>query len=150
RRDARRARRRRVSRECGVSLLEVHGVAARHGLLTAVRNLDLTVEVGETGAHRPSEGRIVFDGRDVTRLPAHRRAKLGIALVPEGRRLFPNLTVEENLRVAAAAGRKGRWTVDEVLETFPLLEPLRNRRAASLSGGQQQATAIARSLLTNP
>jgi len=152
-----------------MSLLEVHGVAARHGLLTAVRNLDLAVEEGETvaligangagkttllrtiaGAHRPSEGRIVFDGRDVTRLPAHRRAKLGIALVPEGRRLFPNLTVEENLRVAAAAGRKGRWTVDEVLETFPLLEPLRNRRAASLSGGQQQATAIARSLLTNP
>jgi branched-chain amino acid transport system ATP-binding protein len=134
-----------------------------------VRGVSLDVEAGETlalvgangagkttllraiaGAHRPSGGRIVFDGRDVTRLPAHRRAKLGIALVPEGRRLFPNLTVEENLRVAAAARRKGRWTVDEVLETFPLLAPLRHRRAATLSGGQQQATAIARSLLTNP
>jgi len=92
----------------------------------------------------------VFDGRDITDLRAYKRARLGIALVPEGRRLFPELTVEENLRVAAAAGRQGRWTVDDVLETFPLLAPLRHQRAASLSGGEQQATAIARALLTNP
>jgi branched-chain amino acid transport system ATP-binding protein len=152
-----------------MSLLEVHGLDARHGLLQAVREVSLDVEAGETlalvgangagkttllrtiaGAHRPSAGRIVFDGRDVTRLSPHERVRRGIALVPEGRRLFPELTVEENLRVAAAAGRTGRWTVDEVLETFPLLAPLRRKVAKSLSGGEQQATAIARSLLTNP
>jgi len=152
-----------------MSLLEVHGLDARHGLLQAVRQVSLDVEAGETlalvgangagkttllrtiaGAHRPSGGRIVFDGRDVTRLSPHERVRLGIALVPEGRRLFPELTVEENLRVAAAAGRTGRWTVEEVLETFPLLAPLRRKVAKSLSGGEQQATAIARSLLTNP
>jgi branched-chain amino acid transport system ATP-binding protein len=152
-----------------MSLLEVHDLDARHGLLQAVRGVSLDVEAGETlalvgangagkttllrtiaGAHRPSGGRVVFDGRDVTRLSPHERARLGIALVPEGRRLFPELTVEENLRVAAAAGRTGRWTVDEVLETFPLLAPLRRKVAKSLSGGEQQATAIARALLTNP
>jgi branched-chain amino acid transport system ATP-binding protein len=152
-----------------MSLLEVHGLDARHGLLQAVREVSLDVEAGETlalvgangagkttllrtiaGAHRPSSGRMVFDGRDVTRLSPHERVRLGIALVPEGRRLFPELTVEENLRVAAAAGRTGRWTVEEVLETFPLLAPLRRKVAKSLSGGEQQATAIARSLLTNP
>ena len=150
-------------------LLKVENLEARHGLLQAVRGVDLEIDDGETlalvgangagkttllrtiaGAHRQSAGRIVFDGRDITALPAHRRAKLGIALVPEGRRLFPDLTVEENLRVAAAARRKGEWTVERALETFPLLAPLRDKRAASLSGGEQQATAIARALLTNP
>ena len=152
-----------------MSLLEVHGLDARHGLLQAVREVSLDVEAGETlalvgangagkttllrtiaGAHRPSGGRIVFDGRDVTRLSAHARVRLGIALVPEGRRLFPELSVEENLRISAAAGRGGRWTLEEVLETFPLLAPLRHKAAKSLSGGEQQATAIARALLTNP
>jgi branched-chain amino acid transport system ATP-binding protein len=152
-----------------MSLLELHGLDARHGLLQAVRDVSLDVEAGETlalvgangagkttllrtiaGAHRPSGGRIVFDGRDVTRLSAHERVRQGISLVPEGRRLFPELTVEENLRISAAAGRAGRWTLDEVLETFPLLAPLRHKAAKSLSGGEQQATAIARALLTNP
>jgi branched-chain amino acid transport system ATP-binding protein len=102
------------------------------------------------GAHRPSGGRIAFAGEEITRLSPHRRARLGIALVPEGRRLFPELTVEENLRVAEAAGRRGSWNVDAVLEAFPLLRPLRGRRAASLSGGEQQAAAIGRALMMNP
>src|SRR5207302_1811568 len=102
------------------------------------------------GAHRPSGGRIVFAGADITDQPAFRRVRAGIALVPEGRRLFPELTVEENLRVASAAGRRGRWDVEAVLEAFPLLRPLRGKRAASLSGGEQQATAIGRALMTNP
>jgi len=150
-------------------ILSVEGLAARHGLLQAVRDVSLEVAEGETvaivgangagkttllrsiaGAHRPSGGRIVFDGEDVTRLPAHRRVKRGIALVPEGRRLFPELTVEENLRVAAGVRRPGRWDVDAVLEAFPLLRPLRHKRAASLSGGEQQATAIGRALMSNP
>jgi branched-chain amino acid transport system ATP-binding protein len=150
------------------ALLAVERADARHGLLQAVREVSLEVEQGETvalvgangagkttllraiaGAHRLHAGRVVFDGADVTRVPAHRRVRLGIALVPEGRRLFPDLTVEENLRVAASA-RAGVWDVDRVLEAFPLLRPLRARRAASLSGGEQQATAIGRALMTNP
>ena len=151
------------------ALLEVDGLDVRHGLLQAVRQVSFEVAEGETlalvgangagkttqlsaiaGAHRPACGRISFEGREITSLAAHRRVKRGIALVPEGRRLFPNLTVEENLRVSSAARRSGSWTVDAVLEAFPLLQPLRHKRAASLSGGEQQATAIGRALMTNP
>ena len=150
-------------------LLSLDEIDAHHGLLHAVRGFSLDVEEGETvalvgangagkttllraiaGAHRPSGGRIAFAGEEITRLSAHRRARLGIALVPEGRRLFPELTVEENLRVAEAAGRSGAWNVEAVLEAFPLLRPLRGRRAASLSGGEQQAAAIGRALMMNP
>jgi branched-chain amino acid transport system ATP-binding protein len=152
-----------------VSVLSVEALELRHGLLEAVRDFTLSVAEGETvalvgangagkttllraiaGAHRPSGGRIVFDGADITRLPAYRRVQLGIALVPEGRRLFANLTVEENLLVAAQRKRPGRWTVETVIEAFPMLARLRHRRAASLSGGEQQAAAIARALIANP
>jgi len=151
------------------ALLSVERIDARHGLLQAVREVSLEVAEGETlalvgangagkttllrtiaGAHRPAGGRVVFDGRDVTRVPAHRRARLGITLVPEGRRLFPQLTVEENLRVASASRRSGSWDVERVLEVFPLLEPRRRHRAATLSGGEQQAAAIGRALMSNP
>jgi branched-chain amino acid transport system ATP-binding protein len=152
-----------------VSVLSVEALELRHGLLEAVRDFTLSVAEGETvalvgangagkttllraiaGAHRPSGGRIVFDGADITRVPAHRRVQMGIALVPEGRRLFASLTVEENLLVAAQRKRPGRWTVETVIEAFPMLARLRNRRAASLSGGEQQAAAIARALIANP
>jgi branched-chain amino acid transport system ATP-binding protein len=152
-----------------VSLLSVEHLDLRHGLLEAVRDFSLSVGEGETvalvgangagkttllraiaGAHRPSGGRIVFAGVDVTRVRAHRRVQMGIALVPEGRRLFSGLTVEENLLVAAQRSRPGRWTVDTVIEAFPLLERLRHQRAATLSGGEQQATAIGRALIANP
>jgi branched-chain amino acid transport system ATP-binding protein len=83
-------------------------------------------------------------------MPAHRRVGLGIALVPEGRRLFAGMTVEENLRVAGAHGRKGVWNLDAVLAAFPQLKPKLKARAGDLSGGQQQATAIGRALMTNP
>ena len=151
------------------ALLAVEDLDVRHGLLQAVRQVSFEVADGETlalvgangagkttllraiaGAHTPSDGRVHFDGRDITRLSAHQRVKLGIALVPEGRRLFPNLTVEENLRVAGGTGRSGAWTVDTVLDAFPLLGPLRRKQAVSLSGGEQQATAIGRALMTNP
>jgi branched-chain amino acid transport system ATP-binding protein len=152
-----------------VSALAVERLDAYHGLLHAVRGVSLTVSAGETlalvgangagkttllraiaGAHRVSEGRVVFEGADVSSLPAHRRVRLGITLVPEGRRLFPEMTVEENLLVAGQAGRKGDWNLRRAYEAFPMLEPLRRTRAATLSGGEQQATAIARALLTNP
>ena len=152
-----------------MSLLEVEQLDARHGLLKAVRNIDLTVAEGEilalvgangagkttllrtiAGGHRPIGGRIIFDGRDVTRLPAHERVALGIALVPEGRRLFAGLTVEENLRVAGDAGRSGAWNIEALLSVFPMLKTRLRTPAGRLSGGEQQATSIARAMMTNP
>jgi len=151
------------------ALLSVECLEAHHGLLHAVRGVSLRLAEGEklalvgangagkttllralAGAHPVTAGTVRFDGADVTRLPAHRRVGLGIALVPEGRRLFPDMTVVENLLVAGRHRRPGPWTVDAVLDAFPLLRPLRDRRAAALSGGEQQATAIGRALMTNP
>ena len=150
-----------------MTLLRVEDLDCRYGLLQAVRGVSFQVARGETvaligangagkstllraiaGAHKPHGGRVAFDDADVTSRPAHRRVALGIALVPEGRRLFPSLTVEENLRVAAA--RQGRWNVQSVLEVFPLLQPRRHVAAANLSGGEQQAVAIGRALMSNP
>jgi branched-chain amino acid transport system ATP-binding protein len=152
-----------------MSLLAVEHVSARHGLLEAVRDVSFVADEGEilalvgangagkttllrtiAGAHRSATGRIAFDGADVAAMRANRRVHLGIALVPEGRRLFGGMTVEENLKVAGATGRPGRWNLDTVLDAFPMLKPLRNRRSGELSGGQQQATAIGRALMTNP
>ena len=152
-----------------MTLLRVEGIVSRYGLLHAVREVSFQMAQGETlalvgangagkttllrtvaGAHRPAAGRVLFEGADVTTVPSHRRVRMGIALVPEGRRLFPGLTVEENLAVAAVKDRTGRWTVQSVLEAFPLLQPLRKRAAANLSGGEQQATAIGRALMSNP
>ncbi len=152
-----------------MTLLSVQGLQARHGLLPAVRGVDLTVAEGErialvgangagkttllrtvAGAHPAAGGAVLLDGQDITRVPAHRRVRLGVALVPEGRRLFPELTVEENLLVAGRRARPGRWNLDTVLDAFPLLRPLRSHRAGTLSGGEQQATAIGRALMTNP
>jgi branched-chain amino acid transport system ATP-binding protein len=150
-----------------VSLLEVQELDVRHGLLQAVRGVSFSVDKGQTlalvGANgagkstllraiagappRPSGGRIVFDGEDVTRVRAHSRVKRGIALVPEGRLLFPSLTVEENLLVAA---RPGHWNVARVMEAFPMLQGRRRHRAGTLSGGERQATAIGRALMSNP
>jgi branched-chain amino acid transport system ATP-binding protein len=151
-----------------MTLLQVSDLDCRYGLLQAVRGVSLEVRPGETlaligangagkttvlralaGAHRPHAGRIVFDGADVTNLPAHRRVGMGIALVPEGRRLFGGLTVEENLLVAAR-GRRGPWSLRSVLEVFPMLQARRRMPAATLSGGEQQAVAIGRALMSNP
>jgi len=150
-----------------MTLLRVEDLDCRHGLLQAVRGVSFEVAQGETvalmgangagkttllraiaGAHKPHGGRVLLDDADVTSMPAHRRVSLGIALVPEGRRLFPSLTVEENLRAASA--RRGRWTVQSVLELFPLLQPRRHTAAANLSGGEQQAVAVGRALMSNP
>jgi len=152
-----------------VSLLAVEELEARHGLLQAVRGVTFSVASGEilalvgangagkttllrtiAGAHKPAAGRILFDGADVTAIPAYARLRTGIALVPEGRRLFAGMTVKENLLVAARHGRPGRWNLDTVLEIFPMLRARLNSRAANLSGGEQQATAIGRAVITNP
>lgn len=152
-----------------MTLLEVHEAEVRHGLLRAVRELSLSLEEGETlalvgangagkssllrgiaGSYRLTGGRIVFEGSDVTALPAYTRLRQGIALVPEGRRLFREMTVEENLLVARRNGRSGPWDIDAVVDAFPLLARLRSRIAGNLSGGEQQAVAIGRALVTNP
>jgi len=152
-----------------VSLLAIENLEARYGLLQAVRGVSLAISEGEilalvgangagkttllraiAGAHRPSAGRIRFDGIDISEMRAHRRVRMGIALVPEGRRLFAGLTVEENLNLAGASQRRGPWNVDSVLRTFPMLSTRLKRRARDLSGGEQQATAIGRALMTNP
>jgi branched-chain amino acid transport system ATP-binding protein len=152
-----------------MSILTLDAVNVHHGLLHAVRDLTMKVADGEVlalvgangagkstllraiaGANPVSSGRIDFAGTDITGVRAHRRVGLGIALVPEGRRLFPDLTVEENLLVARQNGRPGAWDVDAVVDAFPLLADKRQRRAGNLSGGEQQATAIARALVTNP
>ena len=152
-----------------MSLLQLDRLDARYGLLQAVREVSLAVAEGEilalvgangagkttllraiAGAHRAIGGRLIFDGVDVTAFRAFRRVRMGIALVPEGRRLFDGMTVEENLLVASHTGRAGDWTLDRVLDAFPMLKARRKSRAGNLSGGERQATAIGRALMTNP
>jgi branched-chain amino acid transport system ATP-binding protein len=152
-----------------MTLLSVDRLEARHGLLQAVRGVSFALRQGETvalvgangagkttllrtiaGAHPASGGRVLLRGADIGGLPAHRRSAMGIALVPEGRKLFSRMTVEENLLLARSAGRPGRWTVDAVMQAFPNLAKRRHHLTAHLSGGEAQATAIGRALMTNP
>jgi branched-chain amino acid transport system ATP-binding protein len=93
---------------------------------------------------------IVFDGVPIGDLPAHAVARRGIALVPEGRRLFPSLTVEENLLIGGQGGRSGPWTLARIYELFPVLAERRHMASTALSGGQQQMAAIGRALMLNP
>lgn len=150
-------------------LLQVESLSTGYGDSRAVSDLSLTVASGEVlaligangagkstllrtiaGAHRPWTGRIYFESEDVTDISDYKRTRRGIALVPEGRRLFPSLTVRENLSIGASSKRPGSWNLAAVVEAIPLLEPLLGRSAARLSGGQQQAVAIARALMSNP
>ena len=151
------------------ALLRIEALQAGYGLLKAVRSVSFDCHQGQVlalvgangagkttlmrtlaGAHPASAGRIVFDGQDITTLRAPRRVGLGIAMVPEGRRLFGGMSVEDNLRVAGMRARKGPWNLESVLEAFPQLKPKLKAAAGTLSGGQQQATSIARALMTNP
>jgi len=103
------------------------------------------------GVLRPQSGTITFDGHDVTRLSPHERARLGMAYVPQGREIFPRLTVEENLLTGFATQRGGRRAIPaDIYEMFPVLREMLQRRGGDLSGGQQQQLAIARALLARP
>jgi branched-chain amino acid transport system ATP-binding protein len=93
---------------------------------------------------------VLLDGTDLTRQRPDRRARQGIVMVPEGRRLFGSLTVEENLKVGTTYARKGPWTIERVYETFSWMRERRNQRTAQLSGGEQQTVAIGRALVANP
>jgi branched-chain amino acid transport system ATP-binding protein len=124
----------------------VVGILGRNGLgkTTLIRSI--------VGFTPPRKGRILFKDRDVTGWPSNRVVAMGLGLVPQGRRVFPSLTVLENLGVAARERGNGAepWTVDRVLELFPRLRERGQNRAGKLSGGEQQMLAIARALMTNP
>ena len=149
-----------------MSLLSVENIRAAYGASQALFGVSLEVGPGEVVALmgrngmgktttigavcrlvRLTGGAIRFDGHDTARWPAHRVARAGIGLVPEGRRCFAPLTVEENL---TAAARPGEWTLSRAIALFPRLGERLGQRAASLSGGEQQMLSIARALMTNP
>jgi branched-chain amino acid transport system ATP-binding protein len=155
--------------EAGTPLIEVSGLVAHHGQLRALDGVSLRVFPGEVyaiigangagkstllrtiaGLHHPTQGSVRFDGKDVTRLRPERRATQGIVMVPEGRRLFGSLSVEENLKVGATYARQGPWTIERVYQMFGWMRERRNQRTAQLSGGEQQAVAIGRALVANP
>ena len=152
-----------------MTLLEVTGLDAGYGDFQALFGIDVQVASGETlamiGANGAGKttflrvlagqvpawaGSISFDGTDIASVKAHRRVGLGIALVPEGRKLFSSLTVRENLLIGAHPGRDGIWNLDTVLDVFELIRPLLERPSGVLSGGEQQAVAIGRALMSNP
>ena len=152
-----------------MTLLALEGVSSHYGDFRALFDVSLEVAEGEklaiigangagkstllgtiAGTVPPSSGNVVFDGKPIGGLPPHKRVELGISLVPEGRRIFPSLSAEENLLIGAYRKRPGPWTVSRVYELFPLLERVARRDASKLSGGEQQALAIGRALMSNP
>ena len=153
----------------GTPLLVVRDLVVHHGQLRALDAISLRVFPGEVyaiigangagkstllrtiaGLHHPTTGSVRFDGKDVTALRPERRATQGIVLVPEGRRLFGSLSVQENLQVGATYARPGPWTIDRVYETFDWMRERRGQLTAQLSGGEQQTVAIGRALVANP
>nr|WP_203387711.1 ABC transporter ATP-binding protein [Azospira restricta] len=152
-------------------ILKLSGVHAHYGHIHALKGLDIEVEAGEIvtligangagkstlmmsifGNPRASAGRIVFDGEDITGLPTHAISHRGIALVPEGRRIFPRMTVLENLQMGAALADPGNFEADvaRMVGLFPILGERKLQRAGTLSGGEQQMLAIARALMSRP
>jgi branched-chain amino acid transport system ATP-binding protein len=151
-------------------MLEVRSLITGYGDAQALFGVDLDIASGEVvtllgrngmgktttiralmGLLPVWSGRIVFDGQDLTQAPAFERARAGLGLVPEGRLVFPTLTVEENL-VATAADRfqSGRWSLERIYQVFPRLAERKRHRGNELSGGEQQMLAIGRALMTNP
>jgi branched-chain amino acid transport system ATP-binding protein len=152
-----------------MTLLQTQNLSAFYGDFQALFDINVTVEEGETvavigangagkttflrtvaGALAAAPESVVFDGKPVGHKTPHAIVRLGIAMVPEGRRLFPSLSVEENLLLGTHSERAGPWTLKRVYELFPRLHDLRHLPAPSLSGGQQQMAAIGRALMSNP
>jgi len=151
-------------------MLEVDQVDLHYGAAIALRRVSITAEVGAVtcllgrngvgktsllraivGAHPITRGSIRWEGADITKLPTYERARRGIAWVPQGRDIFPLLTVRENLETGFAVLPRGQRKVpDEIFELFPVLKTMLRRRGGDLSGGQQQQLAIGRALVTKP
>jgi branched-chain amino acid transport system ATP-binding protein len=155
--------------ESASPLLEVRDLIVYHGQLRALSGVSLRVYPGEVyaiigangagkstllrtiaGLHHPAGGSIVYDGKEVTGVRPEKRATGGIVMVPEGRRLFPSLTLEENLKVGATYARNGPWNIGQVYDLFPWMKERRNQRTSQMSGGEQQSVAIGRALVANP
>jgi branched-chain amino acid transport system ATP-binding protein len=151
------------------ALLRLRNVDARYGRFVALSNVSLIVPegavvalLGPNGAGKttmlrtisgmlsPAGGRIEFDGVRIDRLPDHRIAKLGLAHIPEGRGIFPGLTVRENLLMARYASDNGAERLGRVFELFPVLEKRRSQTAGTLSGGEQQMLSLARAVIIDP
>ena len=153
------------------ALLCIQGVTAFYGHVRALKGVDLEVNAGEIvaligangagkstlmmtvcGNPRAREGRIVFDGRDITHLPTHEIARLKLAQAPEGRRIFPRMTVLENLQMGATTAEPAQFEADlqRVMTLFPRLQQRLTQRGGTLSGGEQQMLAIARALMSRP
>jgi branched-chain amino acid transport system ATP-binding protein len=128
----------RVERGEAVALMGRNGV----GKTTTIRSI--------VGFTPPRRGKIIFQDKPIQALRATTIARLGVGLVPQGRRIFPNLTVRENLLIAARGGAKGGWTEDEIYKYFPRLKERAGNMGNQLSGGEQQMLAIGRALMTNP
>ena len=151
------------------SLLTVDAIDVFYGDFQALFDVSLKVELGQVvavigangagkstllrtiaGLMHPRAGDIRLVGADIGHAPAYDVVKRGIALVPEGRRLFPSLSVEENLKIGSQSGRPGPWSLDRIYRLFPVLSERRHLPATALSGGQQQMAAIGRALMSNP
>jgi branched-chain amino acid transport system ATP-binding protein len=150
-------------------LLAVSNLSVFHGQLRAVDNVSLSVGEGEVlaiigangagkstllrtiaGLHRPASGTITYRGNDISHLAAHQRVRRGISLVPEGRRLFGSMTLEENLKVGAHKAPKGPFDIARIYALFPWMTDRRRGKVFQFSGGEQQAVAIGRALVANP
>jgi branched-chain amino acid transport system ATP-binding protein len=154
-----------------MTVLEARALEIRYGGIRAVKGIDLAVERGELvtligangagksstlrgicGLTRPAQGAVFYDGRDVTGMPAHERARAGLVMVPEGRGIFPQLTIEENLAMGAYSRRDGEVASDRqrLFDLFPRLAERRTQTGGTLSGGEQQMLAIGRALMSRP
>ena len=150
-------------------ILEVDGLNSFYGRSHILFGASLSVAPGETvclmgrngagktttfrsimGLTPPKTGRIIFKGKNCTGMPSYKMARMGMGFVPEDRRIFGPLTVQENLELGKISGRRGRWAMDTVFARFPILERCKDRLGGSLSGGEQQMLTIARALMGNP
>ncbi len=151
------------------AILSMTGLDAHYGDFQALYGVDMHVDAGEilaiigangagkttlmrsiTGLLKNGPGQIAHEGADIGGMRADEIAMRGIAMVPEGRQLFPSLSVKENLMIGAQVGRKGPWHLQAVYDLFPILEERKDQQSTSLSGGQQQMVAIGRALMSNP